>query len=87
MFPDGETGARVVGNQSLLRTHLFQRQRLRFISQQFALLSKKRTFQPAGTFHLPKSIPAMFDSVEIVERANAGKQREFFAIESRHARH
>jgi len=44
-------------------------------------LPKKRSFQIAGTFYLPQSIAAMREPIELVERTDAGEQRQLISIQ------
>src|ERR1019366_8702210 len=50
-------------------------------AQDFAILSKQRAFQPARSFDLPERVPAMLNSVKIVESPNTRQQCQLLPVE------
>jgi hypothetical protein len=81
MFSNDEAGPGVIRDQSLFGFHLSKRESLGVIAQPFASLPEKRSFQFAGTFYLSQSIVAMRDPIELVQRTDAGEQRQFLSIQ------
>jgi hypothetical protein len=82
MLSDGEAGPRVIRDQTFFGVHLPKGETsLVVIAQPFASLPEKWSFQFAGTLYLPQSIAAMRDPIELVQRTDAGEQRQFLSIQ------
>jgi hypothetical protein len=74
VLSDGEAGSSVIGHKALLSIHLLQRQSVGSLPEPVAILPEQRPFQFAGAFHLPEGIPAMLDSIELVESTHPRQQ-------------
>ena len=85
MFADREAGSGIIGDQTLLSIHLLQRQSIGIFAQPFAILPQQRPFQFSGALHLPESIAAMLDSVELDSGHRSAPAASVLSIEQGNA--
>jgi hypothetical protein len=81
VFADGQPRTGIVGDETLLRIHLLERQTLFAFAEAVAPLPEKRPFRFARPLYLPESIAPMGYSFELIQGADPREQCELFSIQ------